>query len=176
MKRCNASVILVVATLVLSLSAMAQTNLGFGVKLVGGNVPFVIANVKARGIGIEGGVGYSGFSLGDLATFSTVWYLVNARLYFPIAAFPVSLYLGAGVEGVIVTVGSALLDTEESASAIGLDILAGLEFSAMEYVEYGVPLVVFGGIDFLWMSLTGIEDFPFSVAGPSWHIGLRLEI
>lgn len=162
--------IFLIIVLTVSFSMIAE--IGFGVKLVSSNVPFIIANIKSKNFGLEGGAGYSSSSLGGLVNFSIVWYLVNAKLYFPLGAVPISPYVGAGIEGLIISVSSPFLNGQESMGTIGLDLLGGLEFSA---VPYGIPLVVFGGIDYVWMSLEALE-FPFSVIGFAWHVGIRIEI
>jgi len=155
--------------LAMGVSAVAESHLGIGVKLVAGQVPFVIGSIKSETIGIEGGIGLTTYGIEGMGV-SVLWYLANGKLYFPIGEFPLSPYVGAGMAGVRVSVN--YFGIEESANIMGFDEVGGLEFSAL---QYGIPLVLFVGIDYLWMSLGELETYGLSLSSFSWHIGARLE-
>jgi len=169
MRRRFLIVISVTILLSMGVSAVAQSHLGIGVKWLAGEVPFVIGSIKSETIGIEGGIGLTTYGIEGMGA-SILWYLANGKLYFPVNDFPLSPYVGAGIAGVRVSV--SYWGIEESANIMGLDGVGGLEFSAL---QYGIPLVLFVGIDYLWMSLGELETYGISFSSFSWHVGVRLE-
>jgi len=170
MNRLLAALLLII--LVVPLTCYAQITVGGGAKLVG-EVPFLIANIIWGPVGAEAGVGMN--SSGILGySLSYFWYSANGKVYIFIPSL--RAYLGAGIIGIKVT--ASVLDQTGSGSSIGVDVLGGLEFPLG---SYGIPLTVFGGIDWLMFSNLTVSiagqhiEFPLDVSGLSFHVGIRLE-
>jgi len=161
-----------IITLAVSISCFAQVNIGAGIKFIR-EVPFLAVNAVWGVFGAEAGMGMT--SYGYLGyNMSLLWYLVNGKAYFSMPLL--RPYLGAGVVGVNATV-SALGQTA-SGSAMGVDVLAGLEFP---FDTYGIPLTVFGGLDWLMFGNLTLSypgqtiEVPIDISGMSFHLGARVD-
>lgn len=173
------------AVVIGSVYCSPQAEVGVGVELVG-EVPFLTVNGNWGSIGGEAGIGMGSYSL--LGTnFSMFWYCVNGKYYVPLPALESALhpYLGGGIIGATASSSATYLDTEFtfSASATGGLALGGLEYSL---ASQGLPLVIFGGVNYVSINKVeisvggttvelpaGMSEIPINISGLGMHLGIQ---
>jgi len=171
-------ILVMLIVLVASVCCSLQAAIGIGVELIGA-IPFLTVNSNWGSIGGEVGMGLS--SQGFLGmNLSYLWYCVNGKYYIPIPALGAGqyLYLGGGIIGLYVSYSGSYLGYEVAASgsATGGLVLGGLEYSL---ASVGLPLVIFGGADYV--SITKIEvtisgttvELPVDMSTFGTHLGIR---
>lgn len=171
-------VLVMLIVLVASVCCSLQAAIGIGVEFIG-QIPFLTVNSNWGNIGGEVGIGLSSQSFSGMSL-SYLWYCVDGKYYIPIPALGAGqyLYLGGGIIGLYVSYSGSYLGTvvAASGSATGGLVLGGLEYSL---ASVGLPLVIFGGADYV--SITKIEvtiggvtvELPFAMSTFGTHLGIR---
>ncbi len=161
-------VMLVVCIVLLIGAVETLGTVGVGVKLLNGNVPFIVGEIGTNALSAELGIGLESLTIPGLVDWTMLWYSAVGRLAFPVAAF--MPYVGVGGIGLSIIVSSDLLEESESASVFGLTGEGGIRYSFLE--TFGFPLRIYGGVSINWYPSSGTFD-SLGIGGIAmgWHIG-----